>query len=597
MADGHAAYPPEGPDPADYASEPTDGNCEPGELGPGADPVPVVLASPDHPELAFVQAKSYAKGRPDGPPLWIVVHDMEASETSTRAENTAQYFASLPDGRSVSSHYCLAPDVRVLYGDLTWRPIGDAEPNDRLVGFDEFPAGPGHTRKLRESRVTKVSRRLSDCLAIELEDGRRVVCSMDHRWLGQKSRLTSGWKTNQQWHPAESLAVGDRIKAPLQPWVVGDDRRTGYVAGILDGEGCFTGDGGLSFAQKPGVVLDVTKQALGELGIPFITTESRQSGVTIVRISGLDGTLRLAGSTRPARLLEDRLWVGKEMKSRLHETTLRIASIEHVGVRELVSIETTTATFFAEGMASHNCADSNSVVQCVRLADTAFTVGNRPGNYRGINWEFSGFASQTREQWLDPFGVAMFDQAAPIIRSDAQRYAIPLVRRTVAELRSYIPGVTSHNDLREAFGNTTHTDPGPNFPWDYFMDLINQVDDAEDEDMARLTFFLADGGYWRSNGTTIRQIRNGSDFKQVADRGDCFPDQDANGFPTPDIILDPERGGWTWEQIKLAYGEDEAVLTGTGMRIEVAGPVTVTDTRHGWLAADPSAPVQRTVAE
>jgi len=350
MADGRAVDPPEGSFPtdfaSDFASEPADGNCEPGELGPEAEPVPVVLASPDHPELAFVQAKTYAKGRPDGHPLWIVVHDMEASETSTRAENTAQYFATLPDGRSVSSHYC---------------------------------------------------------------------------------------------------------------------------------------------------------------------------------------------------------------------------------------------------------ADSDSVVQCVRLADTAYTVGNRPGNYRGINWEFSGFASQTREQWLDPFGVAMFDQAAPIIRSDAQRYGIPLVHRTVAELRSYIPGVASHHDLGLAFGGTTHTDPGPNFPWDYFMDLINQADDGEVEDMARLTFFLADGTYWRSNGTTIRQIKNGGDFKQVADRGDCFPDVDANGFPTPDIILDPQRGGWTWEQIKLAYGEDEAVLSATGSRIEVAGTVTLTGATHGRLAVEASAPVQRAV--
>jgi N-acetyl-anhydromuramyl-L-alanine amidase AmpD len=224
MAYGLVSDPGDQHGPVDGPSEPFDGNCSPGDANLDVEqPVPTATASPDHPELAFVQAKSYARGRPDGPPIWIVVHDMEASETPTRAENTANYFATLPDGRSVSSHYC---------------------------------------------------------------------------------------------------------------------------------------------------------------------------------------------------------------------------------------------------------ADNDSVVQCVRLADTAFTVGNRPGNYRGINWEFSGFASQTRAQWLDAFGVAMFDQAAPIIRSDAQRYGIPLVRRTVAELRSFVPGVASHHDLGIAFGGTTHTDPGPNFPWDYFMALI-----------------------------------------------------------------------------------------------------------------------------
>jgi hypothetical protein len=141
-----------------------------------------------------------------------------------------------------------------------------------------------------------------------------------------------------------------------------------------------------------------------------------------------------------------------------------------------------TAQYFHTGaggrsVSSHYTADLDSVVQCVLLQDVAWTVGNRAGNYRGINWELSGFAAQTREQWLDPFGVAMFDQIAPIIRSDAARYHIPLERRSIAELKAYKPGVTSHNDLRLAFGVTDHTDPGPNFPWDYLMALLNGEDD------------------------------------------------------------------------------------------------------------------------
>lgn len=147
-----------------------------------------------------------------------------------------------------------------------------------------------------------------------------------------------------------------------------------------------------------------------------------------------------------------------------------------------------TANYFATGaggrdVSSHYCADSNSVVQCVRLADVAWTVGNRPGNNRGINWELAGFASQTRDQWLDTFGQAMFAMMAPIVRSDAARYGIPLVRRTVVELRAYVPGVTSHNDLGVAFGGTDHTDPGPNFPWDYFLEVMNGGDVSSPEEI------------------------------------------------------------------------------------------------------------------
>ena len=48
-------------------------------------------------------------------------------------------------------------------------------------------------------------------------------------------------------------------------------------------------------------------------------------------------------------------------------------------------------------VSSHYCVDNDSVIQCVKLRDSAWTVGNRPGNNRGINWELSGFARQTRE--------------------------------------------------------------------------------------------------------------------------------------------------------------------------------------------------------
>lgn len=141
-----------------------------------------------------------------------------------------------------------------------------------------------------------------------------------------------------------------------------------------------------------------------------------------------------------------------------------------------------TAAYFAtltdgRRVSAHYCVDENSVVQCVDLDDSAWTVGNRQGNNRGINWELSGFASQTRGLWLDTFGRAMFAEMAPLVRSDGKRFGIPLQRRTVAELRAMKPGITSHNDLRLAFGGTTHTDPGPNFPWDVFLAVMRGDDD------------------------------------------------------------------------------------------------------------------------
>jgi hypothetical protein len=136
-----------------------------------------------------------------------------------------------------------------------------------------------------------------------------------------------------------------------------------------------------------------------------------------------------------------------------------------------------TAAYFANpgdgrDVSSHYCADNDSVVQCVDLDDVAWTVGNRPGNYRGINWELSGFANQSRAEWLDPFGMAMLALAAPLMKSDCARFGIPVRRCNVDDLKALRPGFTTHNDLRVAYNVTTHTDPGPNFPFDYLFNLI-----------------------------------------------------------------------------------------------------------------------------
>jgi len=190
--------------------------------------------------------------------------------------------------------------------------------------------------------------------------------------------------------------------------------------------------------------------------------------------------------------------------------------IHDMEAHELPTTAENVANYFAtlpddRVVSAHYCADSNSVVQCVRLADTAYTVGNRAGNNRGINWELAGFASQTREQWLDDFGVAMLGQIAPIIRADAARYGIPLVRRSIAELKAFRPGVTSHNDLRLAFGVTSHTDPGPNFPWDYFMALLNGVNPDGGNDMAQMLVRFSDADdpaqVWLCDGMLRRKVR------------------------------------------------------------------------------------------
>jgi len=136
-----------------------------------------------------------------------------------------------------------------------------------------------------------------------------------------------------------------------------------------------------------------------------------------------------------------------------------------------------TAAYFANpsdgrAVSAHLCGDDNSDIQCVDEDDSAWTVGNRPGNYRGVNIELAGFARQSRADWLDPFGRAMFARLAPIVAASMTRWHIPNRWCTVADLKAHRPGHTTHNDLREAFGGTTHTDPGAGFPRDHVLRVV-----------------------------------------------------------------------------------------------------------------------------
>lgn len=111
---------------------------------------------------------------------------------------------------------------------------------------------------------------------------------------------------------------------------------------------------------------------------------------------------------------------------------------------------------------AHYCLDADSTVQCVRVEDIAFAA---PGaNEYGVHIELSGYARQTREEWLDPFGVAMLERLSALLAELSGLCAIPLVYADDEALKAELCGVTTHYDVTKAFKKSTHRDPGPGFP-------------------------------------------------------------------------------------------------------------------------------------
>jgi N-acetyl-anhydromuramyl-L-alanine amidase AmpD len=122
---------------------------------------------------------------------------------------------------------------------------------------------------------------------------------------------------------------------------------------------------------------------------------------------------------------------------------------------------------------AHICVDSDSIVQCVLDNDVAFAA---PGaNNDGIQIELAGFAKQTREQWLDPFGVLLLDKAANATAQYCLKYDIPVRQLTNEQLGNKVSkGIVGHRQVTQVFKKGTHMDPGPNFPWDFFIQRVQQ---------------------------------------------------------------------------------------------------------------------------
>lgn len=115
---------------------------------------------------------------------------------------------------------------------------------------------------------------------------------------------------------------------------------------------------------------------------------------------------------------------------------------------------------------AHLVVDVDSIVRCVPDEHIAY---HAPPNEWSIGIEQAGYAKQTREEWLDPYGQKMLQLVARLIAFEAKKWSIPLVWLTPETLRAGGRGLCTHNDVRLAFHQTDHTDPGPFYPKDVVL--------------------------------------------------------------------------------------------------------------------------------
>jgi len=123
---------------------------------------------------------------------------------------------------------------------------------------------------------------------------------------------------------------------------------------------------------------------------------------------------------------------------------------------------------------AHYVCDATTATRCVPDALTAWHCGHL-GNALGIGVEICGRAGQTRAQWFDDASLATLCIAARVVADLCEVYQIDPMIADAASLRRGDGGITTHACVSDAWHESTHTDPGPNFPLVQFVMAVRRA--------------------------------------------------------------------------------------------------------------------------
>lgn len=148
-------------------------------------------------------------------------------------------------------------------------------------------------------------------------------------------------------------------------------------------------------------------------------------------------------------------------------------SQEKIGTAKRVALWFAGKT--APDASAHITVDNKEIVSVVDEQDIAWHAANSDINGRSLGVELAGKASQTKQEWADPFSKAMLDLAAKQVAAWCKKYNIPVVKVEPAQLAKGGKGICGHVDVTKAYKVVGgHTDPGANFPWDFFISLVKK---------------------------------------------------------------------------------------------------------------------------
>lgn len=227
---------------------------------------------------------------------------------------------------------------------MTFKPIGDIQVGDEVMGFASRNGGADFSNASRNSLCTAtvlaVKRRRAPVVRLRMESGREIRCTPDHQWLTRRSEFYR-WKYS-------AAEVGTCLASIIDPSPEvpnGLEREAGWLAGMYDGEGSN------HFLAQYKAVNPETYQRIAELAVALgiaLTPTPRGFQIT----GGRQGYVDFLNLLRPVR----RDGLEAEILGRtLIRPPDRILGIQlDSDDEEVACLTTTTGNYVVWGYASHN---------------------------------------------------------------------------------------------------------------------------------------------------------------------------------------------------------------------------------------------------
>ena len=245
--------------------------------------------------------------------------------------------------------YCVDPQTKILTADLKWISAEEIKLGAEIIAF---PESFGLQNSYCSSVILGKEEYLKERYYIETKDG-SVVCSEGHQWPVIRYNSKKGQR-ERCWVKAEDLVIGDSLTFLTEPWETLSDYRSGYIAGLLDGEGHIQ-KRRVGFCQNPGIVFDEYVDFIKN--VMNITTYHRsmpKCKAWSVDVNGRRQSLRLLGMVRPKRLLNNSRKIWEGLRTWHNDSMSPINKIEKMDKGRVIGIKTSTGTFIANGFLSHN---------------------------------------------------------------------------------------------------------------------------------------------------------------------------------------------------------------------------------------------------